>query len=76
VRCHSPGDVNFAYDAFRKFLERVDERIKTVDELLPTQQDFTIDEQIVKEHDAAQYPRNPAEPATCGESGSNMICWP
>jgi carboxyl-terminal processing protease len=55
------GDVNFAYNVFHTFLERVDERIKTVDELLPTQHDFTVDEQIVKDHDAAHYPRNPAE---------------
>ncbi len=55
------GDVNFAYKVFHTFLERVDERIKTVDALLPTAQDFTVDEQIVKEHDKAQYPRNAAE---------------
>jgi carboxyl-terminal processing protease len=55
------GDVSFAYNAFHTLLERVDERIKTVDELIPAQHDFTVDEQIVREHDAAQYPHNPAE---------------
>jgi len=55
------GDVSFAYTVFRKFLERVDERIKTVDELLPAHHDFAVDEQIVKEPESAHYPRDPAE---------------
>jgi carboxyl-terminal processing protease len=55
------GDVSFAYDVFRTFLARVDERVKMIDDLLPAQHDFKVDEEIVRDHEAAHYPRNPAE---------------
>jgi carboxyl-terminal processing protease len=55
------GDVNFAYTVFRTFLERVDERIKMVDELLAKPQDFTVDENMVVDRDSVQYSRDPAE---------------
>ena len=54
-------DVSFAYTVFHTFLQRVDERVKTVDELLATPLDFTADEQMVTDRDAAEYPRTPAE---------------
>jgi carboxyl-terminal processing protease len=54
-------DISFAYEVFRTFLQRVDERSKTIEELLASPQDFTIDEQIVADRDAAQYPRDAAE---------------
>ncbi len=59
----SKGDITFAYTVFRRFLQRVDERVKTVDELLAAPLDFTADEQMVKDPDAARYPRTPAEAA-------------
>ena len=55
------GFLNFGYAVFRTFLQRVDERVKMVDELLALPHDFTVDEEIVKLPEAAQYPRNPAE---------------
>lgn len=55
------GDVSFAHTVFRTFLQRVDERVKTVDELLAIPHDFTIDEQMVVDRDATEYPRTPAE---------------
>ena len=55
------GDVNFAFLVFRTFLQRIDERVKTVDELLAMPHDFTVDEQMVIDRDAAQYPRDPSE---------------
>ena len=55
------GDVTFAYTVFRTFLDRVDERIKTIDELLRTSHDFKADEEIVREHESAHYPHNPVE---------------
>jgi carboxyl-terminal processing protease len=55
------GDVNFAYAVFRTFLERVDERIKMVDELLAKPQDFAIDENMVVDRDSVEYSRDPAE---------------
>jgi carboxyl-terminal processing protease len=57
------GDISFAYTVFRTFLQRVDERVKTADELLAGPLDFTTDEQMVNNRDAAQYPRTPAEAA-------------
>ena len=55
------GDIGFAYSVFRTFLKRVDERVKTVDELLATPHDFTRDEQMVIDRDTAQYPRDASE---------------
>ncbi len=55
------GDINFAYQVFHTLLQRVDERVRTVDELLAGPLDFTADEQLVKDRDQAQYPRTPAE---------------
>jgi carboxyl-terminal processing protease len=54
-------DVSFAYMVFRTFLNRVDERVKMVDQLLAQPQDFTVDEQMATDRDAAEYPRTPAE---------------
>ena len=55
------GDVQFAYDVFQTFLQRVDERVKLVDEALAMKHDFTVDEQMVIDRDAAHYAKNPAE---------------
>ena len=55
------GDIGFAYKVFRTFLQRVDERVKTVNELLAGPLDFTTDEQMVKDRDTAVFPRTPAE---------------
>jgi carboxyl-terminal processing protease len=55
------GDIGFAYTVFRTFLKRVDERVKTVDELLAGPLDFTTDEQMVVDRDLAMYPATPAE---------------
>jgi len=55
------GDVNFAHQVFRVFLARVDERVKTVDQLLAMPHDFSVDEQYVIDRDALQSPKNEAE---------------
>jgi len=55
------GDIGFAYTVFRTFLQRIDERVKWVDELLAMQHDFTVDEQMVIDRDQSQYPRTAAE---------------
>jgi carboxyl-terminal processing protease len=55
------GDLTFAYTVFRTFLQRVDERVSTVDQLLAMPHDFKVDEQMVIDRDAAQYPRDPTE---------------
>jgi carboxyl-terminal processing protease len=55
------GDTSFSLVVFQKFLERVDERVKTVDELLAAPVDFTADEEMVKDRESAKYPRDSAE---------------
>ena len=55
------GNITFAYTVFLTFLERIDERVTMVDQILAGPLDFTVDEQMVVDHDLAQYPRTPAE---------------
>ena len=55
------GDISFAHDVFSRFLARVTERIDTAQQLLDQAPDFTIDEEMVIDFDAATYPRNPKE---------------
>lgn len=55
------GDVSFAYDVFRRFLERVDERVAAVEQLLQHDFDFEADESIVTDPEVARYPINADE---------------
>jgi carboxyl-terminal processing protease len=57
----SDGDIGFAYTVFRTFLQRVDERVRMVNELLAGPLDFTSDEQMVVDRDTAVFARTPAE---------------
>jgi carboxyl-terminal processing protease len=52
------GDTSFAYRVFKKFLERLDERVKLVDELLPEAGDVTVDEELVTDPDAIAYAKD------------------
>jgi len=55
------GEVGFGYEVFQVLLKRVDERVAMADKLLAMKQDFTVDEEMVKDPDTAQYARNDAE---------------
>ncbi len=55
------GDISFAYRVFDRLLARVDERVKMIDQLLKTPQDFTLDEELVKDKDLATYAKTEAE---------------
>ena len=57
----STGDIAFAYTVFNRFLDRVDERVKQIDQILATKQDFTIDEEMVTDKDLVTYPKTPEE---------------
>jgi carboxyl-terminal processing protease len=57
------GDLTFAYTVYKRFLQRIDERVATVDELLKQEFDFAADEEIITDGDAAQYPKDAAEAA-------------
>lgn len=54
-------DVSFAYDVFRVFLQRIDERVAMIDKALAMSHDFTIDEELVVDRDTAEYPRTEEE---------------
>jgi carboxyl-terminal processing protease len=55
------GDVTFAYTVFNRFLDRIDERVKMVDKILATKQDFTLDEDLIVDKNAATYPKTEQE---------------
>ena len=55
------GDIGLAYDVFHRFMKRLDERVALIDDLLRREYDFTLDEQIVRDSDLLEYPRNEAE---------------
>jgi carboxyl-terminal processing protease len=55
------GDVSFAYTVFNRYLQRVDERLKQVEELLAQPQDYTIDEQLSVDRDKIPYVKDAAE---------------
>lgn len=45
------GDVSFAYDVYRRFIERVEQRLPLIEKLITTPQDFTKPESIVIDRD-------------------------
>ena len=49
------GDIRFAYKVFHRFIERVDERVAWIDQLLEMEHDFSIQERINKDPDAVPY---------------------
>lgn len=54
-------DISFAYTVFERFLLRVDERVKLVNELLKQPFDFSVDESLVTDPDAIPYARDGQE---------------
>ncbi len=54
-------DVSLAYTVFNRFLQRVDERLKTIEKLLDETPDFSIDEEMVTDRDLRTYPRDEEE---------------
>src|SRR5262245_24733725 len=55
------GDISFAYHVFNVLIERINERVKVIDELLQEKPDFAIEEDMVIDPDVAEYPATPAE---------------
>lgn len=55
------GDLRFAYDIFARFIQRVDERVAIAQELLAGDFDFTENESLVIDPDAADYAANEDE---------------
>jgi carboxyl-terminal processing protease len=46
------GDIAFGHQVFQVFLQRIDERVKLVDELLHEKHDFTVDEDMATDPEA------------------------
>ena len=57
------GDIRFAYDVFKVFLRRIDERVALVDKFLEMDHDFTIDEVIIVDRKSTTYPKSGEEAA-------------
>lgn len=55
------GDLSLAYSIFKRFSQRVDERIATALELLDSEFDFTKEDYIIVDADAASYANTPGE---------------
>lgn len=55
------GSITFAYTVFNRFLQRLDERVAIIPELLAMDHDFTVKEELVTDPDVATYPTTPAE---------------
>jgi carboxyl-terminal processing protease len=55
------GDVNFAYKVYGRFLERVAERLKLVDELADAKYDFSVKEYMNTDYAKTEYAKNDKE---------------
>jgi carboxyl-terminal processing protease len=57
------GDIRFAYQVFNRFLTRVEERIKIAQSELDKSHDFTVDEEMIRDPEAATFAKTPEEAA-------------
>ena len=55
------GNVAFAYRVFRRFLQRVDERVTVIDHWLGVEHDFTVDEEMITDGDTRVYAKSAEE---------------
>lgn len=55
------GDLSLGYEIFRKFIERVDERVAVAQELLDGEFDFSKEESIIVDRDVVTYATNADE---------------
>ncbi len=68
-------DTRFAQLVFKRFLQRVDERVALVKDLLKHEFDFTRDEEMVTDPDKLRIPRMKRRRTSDGVSVSSMTCW-
>ena len=55
------GDLSFAYNVFNRYLQRIDERIQTVDQLLDKPLDLNTNEEVVVDPKLLNYPKDKTE---------------
>ena len=51
------GNLSLAYDIYKVYLERINERVALADKLLGEQQDFTLDEEMIVDRDSLRWPK-------------------
>ncbi|MFM7844493.1 MAG: carboxy terminal-processing peptidase [Planctomycetota bacterium] len=49
------GDISFGYTIFKRYLQRVDERLASIEKLIQAEHDFTAKEDVIVNADAAKY---------------------
>ncbi|MGI9516751.1 MAG: carboxy terminal-processing peptidase [Pirellulaceae bacterium] len=49
------GDYAAAFDIFGRFLERIEERVKLANQLIGTEHDYEVEEELITERDMIQY---------------------
>jgi len=54
------GDVSFAYEVMDRFLQRVDQRLPLIEQLISSPHDFTVEESIVTDRKAVTWPESDA----------------
>ncbi len=57
------GDVSFAYEVYARLLERIDANLPMIEKLIAGPHDFTREESVVIDRDAATWAKTPAEAA-------------
>ena len=55
------GDLTLAFTIFERLIQRIDERLVTIDQLIDAPHDFTIDEEMETDPDLLSYPADEAE---------------
>lgn len=55
------GDLDFAFEVYKTFLERIDERVEMANKWIDADLDFTKDEVLVTDQDSLNYAANPEE---------------
>lgn len=55
------GDIQFAFDVFERFLQRLDERVAKAEVLLNGEHDFTVDESVVIDREDAGFAQTSSE---------------
>ncbi len=55
------GNVDFAYDVFKLYLQRLEERMAMADKLIDAEHDFSLDEEMVIDADETDWAKSKAE---------------
>jgi carboxyl-terminal processing protease len=55
------GDISFAYQVYQRFVERIGQRLKLIEELVNAPQDYTVKEYLNTDFDAKDYPKGDAD---------------